>query len=349
MVYRVVGLMSGTSLDGLDLALCEFGFSEGNWNCRIEYAETIQYDNDWKGRLSGLENSTALDYARTDAEFGHFLGRMVNNFLSGNSLHADFIASHGHTIFHQPSAGFTSQIGQGAAIAAETGMTVISGFRDLDVALGGQGAPLVPIGDDLLFGSFSACLNIGGFSNISFRKSGNRIAFDICPANIVLNALARKTGMEFDRDGLMARSGQVDTSLLRELNDLAYYHTAYPKSLGKEWVLQHVYPLLDHSGLTIEDQLATFIQHIATQLGRALSELPGGEMLVTGGGAHNLFLIERLKQQGMMDVIIPDPYLVNYKEALIFAFLGVLRYRGEINCLKSVTGACRNSSAGSIN
>lgn len=348
MVYRVVGMMSGTSLDGLDLALCEFDFSDGNWEYRIETAETIQYDSEWKGRLSGLEDSTALDYARTDAEFGHFLGRMVNGFLSRNSLHADFIASHGHTIFHRPSDGFTSQIGKGAAIAAETGMTVISGFRDHDVALGGQGAPLVPIGDELLFGKYSACLNIGGFSNISFRRSGNRIAFDICPANIVLNALARETGNDYDRDGLMARSGRVDASLLGELNELEYYRKPYPKSLGKEWVLQHVYPLTDHSGLTIEDKLATFTTHIAIQITRALSDIPGGEMLVTGGGAHNIFLTDLLRQQRIANVIIPDHYVVDYKEALIFAFLGVLRYRGEINCLKSVTGASRNSSAGSI-
>ena len=174
MVYRVIGLMSGTSLDGLDLALCEFGFSEDGWKYRIDHAETMPYGRDWKSRLSGLENATAMEFARTDVEFGHFLGRSVNDFLRRNSLHADFIASHGHTIFHQPSSGFTAQIGQGAAIAAETGMTVISGFRDHDVALGGQGAPLVPVGDALLFGNFSACLNIGGFSNISFQKSGDR-------------------------------------------------------------------------------------------------------------------------------------------------------------------------------
>jgi anhydro-N-acetylmuramic acid kinase len=340
--------MSGTSLDGLDLAFCEFHFDGSKYHHRIIEAETIPYTSTWKERLANLENRFAIDYVATDVEYGHFLGLQTRMFLERHRLIPDFIASHGHTIFHQPRNRITSQIGRGACIAAETGLPVVCDFRSLDVALGGQGAPLVPIGDELLFGQFAYCLNIGGFANISFSHEGKRIAFDIAPANIVLNYLVMPVGLDFDRNGEMARSGRVDAALLEQFNAMDFYSYPAPKSLGKEWVLQHIHPLLAQSGLSREDQLATFTEHIAIQTGRSLSGNAEDKILVTGGGAFNCFLMERIRLHTSCTVNIPDELTVNYKEALIFAFLGLLRHRNEINCLSSVTGAVRDSSGGAV-
>lgn len=197
--YNVIGLMSGTSLDGLDIAFCSFEFPEKKWQYHIVQAETVPYPEAWNSRLENLENSSAFEFVKTDIEYGHLLGKLTRDFIQKHQLHPDFIASHGHTIFHQPTLNLTAQIGRVSAIAAETRLTVVGDFRSLDVALGGQGAPLVPIGDRLLFSDYNYCLNLGGFANISFEQDENRLAFDICPANIVLNKLAGKTGKSFDR------------------------------------------------------------------------------------------------------------------------------------------------------
>jgi len=346
--YRVIGLMSGTSLDGLDIACCTFIRIGNSWTYRIECAETTPYPAPWREVLSTLQTSTALDFAAADADYGHLLGTLARTFMEKFSLRPDFIASHGHTIFHQPGLMLTSQIGSGACIAAETGLPVICDFRSLDVALGGQGAPLVPIGDQLLFGSMDFCLNLGGFANISFDNNGSRTAYDICPANIVLNHLAQQAGREFDPGGLIASGGTIDPTLLERLNTLPFYRQSFPKSLGREWVVQHVFPLLSGSGLPVHDLLATFCEHIAIQVAAAAGDKPGTNMLVTGGGAFNDFLVSRIRHHSIPGILIPDPDTVNYKEALIFAFLGLLKWRNEINCLKSVTGATRDSSGGAI-
>lgn len=346
--YRVAGLMSGTSLDGVDIALCYFIEDAGKWSCKIICAETVPYPPEWKSRLQNLPKAGAMELAKTHAAYGHYLGSLVKSFLESNNLKADLVASHGHTIFHQPENGFTCQIGDGAAIASECGKPVVSDFRTLDVACGGQGAPLVPKGDQLLFAEYGMCLNIGGFANISFQSKGHRLAFDICPANIVLNRLSEKLGHPFDMDGHIAASGKIDRTLLQKLNNLDYYGQSPPKSLGREWVEQVIIPLVDENALPFNDILCTVTEHIAFQLAKTINENSGKQVLLTGGGAFNIFLINRLKSYSSAALVIPDPLLINFKEALIFALLGVLRFRGETNCLSDVTGARKNVSGGGI-
>ncbi|MCX6279742.1 MAG: anhydro-N-acetylmuramic acid kinase [Bacteroidetes bacterium] len=348
MKYNVIGLMSGTSLDGLDLAFCEFENVNKQWKYYILNAETIPYSSEWRRRLSTLESASAFEFVAADVEYGHLLGKLTIDFIKKFHLHPDFIASHGHTIFHQPEKKITSQIGRGSAIAAETGLPVICDFRSLDVALGGQGAPLVPIGDQLLFGHIEYCLNLGGFANISFQRGDRRIAFDVSPANIVLNYLARIVGYEYDEDGRLASEGKINRQLYDALNSLAFYHTQPPKSLGKEWVVNSVFPLLNDLQIPVNDLLATFCEHIAIQVALAATGSPSDKLMITGGGALNSFLISRIRHYTKPQIIIPDANTINYKEALIFAFLGVLRWRNEDNCLKSVTGAIRDSSGGAV-
>jgi len=330
--------MSGTSMDGLDLAFCHFRLESGNWSYSVHRAETIPYTAEWLKRLKGLPAASALEYASADHDYGHLLGRLTSEFISRHRIRADFIASHGHTIFHRPEKGFTSQIGNGAAIKAETGLPVICDFRSADVALGGQGAPLVPTGDMLLFHDFDACLNLGGFANISYSRGSQRIAYDICPVNIVLNELAGKNGKPYDINGEMAAMGSVDPSLLRLLNNLPYYTLAPPKSLGREWVIENIFPLLENPALTVEDLLCTFCSHIAFQISQSLGK-PKTKVLVSGGGALNKYLVAQLRSGTKANLVIPDLITINFREAIIFAFLGVLRWRNEYNCLRSVTGA----------
>ena len=346
--YKVIGLMSGTSLDGLDIAYCEFERQQAQWSCQIHYAETIPYPEEWRNRLASLEKGFAHDLAITDIEYGHFVGRLTKTFIDKRNIQPDFIASHGHTIFHRPEKGITWQIGKGSSITAETGLPVVCDFRSLDVALGGQGAPLVPIGDRLLFGDFDFCLNLGGFANISYEENGERIAYDICPVNLVLNYLSRRIGKPFDPSGQMARIGNLSPSLLASLNQLPYYDQLPPKSLGKEWVLSHIFPMLDHSSILLNDQLSTFCEHVAIQIEKSTSGHKRGKILTTGGGAFNEYLIDRIKQLSQHEIILPDENTINFKEALIFAFLGVLRWQKEVNCLRSVTGAGKDNSGGAI-
>jgi len=242
------------------------------------------------------------------------------------------------------------QIGKGSSIASKCRLPVVNDFRSLDVALAGQGAPLVPIGDRLLFSEFDFCLNLGGFANVSYEHAGKRIAYDICPANIVMNALCEKLGKSFDENGDLAKEGMISHYLLNELNLLSFYKIApnTPKSLGKEWVIHSIYPILDLYEVADADILRTFCEHIAFQLAKSLNDKPKGKLLVTGGGAYNSFLMQCIRQQVKHEVVVPDKKTVEFKEALIFAFLGVLRMRNEINCLKSVTGAFADSSSGAI-
>lgn len=346
--YNVIGVMSGTSLDGVDIAFCIFTDDQGIWKYEIVRAETVPYPESWKERLSTLENGSALDLASADSSYGHFLGHLVKDFIERNSLVPDLIASHGHTIFHNPGQQMTLQIGNGAAIAAETGLPVICDFRSLDLALGGQGAPLVPVGDRLLFAGYDYCLNLGGFANISFEDIGKRIAFDICPVNIVLNYLAGKAGYSFDKDGSLGKRGAIIRELLQVLDDLPFYKEKPPRSLGKEWVLANIFPALASFPQNIPDLIATFCEHISVQVSRSAGNDPGSKILVTGGGAFNSFLLERIKKYMIPQIIIPDLLTINFKEALIFAFLGVLRWRNECNSLSSVTGARKNNSGGAI-
>ncbi|MCX6233427.1 MAG: anhydro-N-acetylmuramic acid kinase [Bacteroidetes bacterium] len=346
--YKVIGVMSGTSLDGVDVAYCVFMPKSKKLFYQIVAAETYSYNDEWKQRLSGLAKSSAMTFCQTHTDYGHYLGGIIRSFIHEYHLHPDFIASHGHTIFHQPENRMTVQIGHGAAIAAETGLPVINDFRSLDVAHGGQGAPLVPMGDKFLFKKFNYCLNLGGFANISSDVNGERIAYDICPCNTVLNGLANKTGLPFDRDGQLAKGGLLDKYLLKKLNALPYYSEKPPKSLGMEWVSRHILPLVSHPNKNIPDILRTFTEHIAHQVAKATLTDKDKKIFVTGGGAHNIFLIERITELSHHKILIPDKKIIDYKEALIFAFLGILRMEQQPNCLKSVTGADKNSSGGAL-
>ena len=342
---HIIGLMSGTSLDGLDIAYCQI--DEAGFN--LLAAETYPFPREWVRILSSLEKASAYEYALAHVKLGHLFGRLVNRFRNEHPGPCDAIASHGHTIFHQPNLALTAQIGDGNAIAAETGLPVVYNFRALDVALTGQGAPLVPIGDQILFGDYDACLNLGGIANISYRSDGRRLAFDICPCNMALNRLAARLGLDYDPDGAHARRGTTHTCLLARLDDLLYYSQPAPKSLGKEWFLSQFWPLLEASTLPTADLLATVTSHVALQIARVLRQHHLRSLLVTGGGAFNTYLIELLQQYAPQTAVtIPNPQIVKFKEALIFALLGYLRLHRRVNTLKSVTGARLDSIGGTV-
>lgn len=344
-----IGIMSGTSLDGLDMAYCEFSKEKGKWSFTLSAAKCVSYTPEWCERLATAHGLSGLELTALDVGFGRFIAQQVNDFLLEKGLpQPDIIASHGHTVFHAPEAGYTLQVGGGAQIAAATGVIVINDFRSKDVALGGQGAPLVPVGDALLFGNYAACLNLGGFSNISFDEGGQRVAFDICPVNIVMNPLAEKLGFPFDRDGMLAASGNIVPTLLTQLNEVSVYHSEQRPSLSREWLETEVLPIIP-SALRTVDVLRTFAEHCAQQVAAAMDSLGGvGEVLITGGGVYNRFLMERLRAHTAMAIVVPESSLVEFKEALIFAFLGVLRMRGETNVVRSVTGAVSDSCSGTI-
>ena len=344
---RSIGLMSGTSVDGLDVCCATFDRQGGKWSFTIDCARGYSYPDSLKHQLGvEVQKMSALEFVTFHSAYGRFLGERVNDFMAEFGIWPDIIASHGSTVFHEPEKKVMFQIGDGAAIAAETGIPTVSDFRRLDIMLGGQGAPLVPIGDNLLFGDYHYCLNIGGFSNISFRQGDKRIAFDISPVNYVINRFTRQIGLEMDRDGDIASRGQVHQALLDRLNALDYYARPWPKSLGREWVEKQVFPLLDSCGLPLKDTLRTYYEHCAFQLSRVTE--PGRSLLVTGGGAYNKFLIERMRALSGCEIVIPKPAIIEYKEALIFAFLGVLYMLDEPSCLRSVTGAAKDNIGGML-
>ena len=344
--YSAIGLMSGTSLDGLDICHVKFSKSE-NWNFEILAAETISYDENWKLKLQNTPQLSTEDLLALDKEFGFFLGEKTQEFiLKQNISELDVIASHGHTVFHQPHRKFTLQIGDGRAIKIITNKTVVYDFRSQDVLMGGNGAPLVPIGDELLFSEFDACLNLGGFSNISLKKNEERIAFDISPLNVVLNFFAEKLGKNYDENGDFAKNGNINLAILEQLNALDFYKKQHPKSLGIEFVNAEIFPLLKAE--TPENVLATFTEHIAIQISKVFNENQLKKVLVTGGGAFNAYLIEKLNEKTTSEIIIPDEKIINFKEALIFALMGVLRMNNEANVLCSATGSSANHSSGII-
>ncbi len=346
--YRVIGLMSGSSLDGLDIAFCEFEKYDDTWKYSIIKAQTIPYSKEWKNKLQNAHYLSGYNLIELDIEFGKYMGQEVKEFLQHQKNKIDIISSHGHTIFHNPKDCITFQIGNGAAIASVTNHTTVSNFRILDVALKGQGAPLVPVGDILLFGDYDYCLNLGGFANISFNWYRKRVAFDICPVNIIINNLVVPLGLDFDLDGKEAEKGQVNEKLYRLLNQIPYYKLQHPKSLSREWVEEHFLPTLNKNDIDIHDKIRTVYEHIAYQISKSFSGANTKKILVTGGGAFNKFLVERIQNHTNHKIIIPNNLLVNFKEALVFAFLGVLRLREENNCLSSVTGATHDNTGGTI-
>jgi anhydro-N-acetylmuramic acid kinase len=342
---KILGIMSGTSVDGIDLALCEFSCREGKWNYRLIAAETIPYSDEMRLRLIHCMELHASDLIRLDHEYGKWIGGICVEFMDRSGESADLIASHGHTVFHNPRESYTLQIGNGHDIAVKSKIPVIYDFRNMDIALGGQGAPLVPVGDEFLFQNYRACLNLGGFSNISFSQNDTRIAFDICPVNIALNHLAGKMHMDYDRDGEAGKRGKVLASLFEKLESIPYYHAPPPKSLGKEWFNKNILSLLEIETET-KDILRTFYEHISQRISAVTSDFTNKEILVTGGGANNAFLLELIRKKSSSVFILPDQVLINFKEAIIFGFLGYLRFNGINNSLKSVTGAARDSCGG---
>lgn len=340
--------MSGTSLDGLDLAYCSIiSRQQAAWEFEILCAKTFPYPKDLVYRLREAVHYSEEKLTDLNQHYTQYLAQQIRDFISQNSINElDVVCSHGHTILHQPHRGVTMQIGNLPEIAQLVQQTVVCNFRVQDVAMGGQGAPLVPIGDRLLFSEYDYCLNLGGFSNISKEKHGQRIAYDVCPVNIVLNRLAEKRGASYDAEGQWAAQGKLIPELLQQLNQLEYYHQLPPKSLGLEWVNQHIFPRLLPTAFSVEDLLHTYIEHIAMQLATHFEE--NRQVLVTGGGAYNSYLLQRIRYYKQVDLVVPEKKVVDYKEALVFGLLGVLRLRGEPNCLASVTGAPQDHSSGFI-
>ncbi len=350
--YNVIGIMSGTSLDGLDICYTTFQFKPKNntWSYHIIAADTIELGENLKNKLKTSTESSALDLAFLNNDLGDFIGSSINEFIGKHNINIseiNFIASHGHTIFHQPEKQLTVQIGNGANISALTKLPVICDFRTSDVALKGQGAPLVPIGDQHLFAEYDYCINLGGIANISFKEENNRIAYDICPVNIVLNKLAEILGKGYDENGDFARSGNFNAELLDKLNNASFYKLKTAKSLGIESITKDFFPLIDSASISEQDKLNTFVEHIALQISNCIKQT-GKTILFTGGGTFNQFLLERIAANTQNEIITPSKQLIEFKEALIFGFLGVLRWKQEANCLKSVTAAKHNNIGGCI-
>ena len=349
--YNVIGIMSGTSLDGLDICYCNFELSESNkWTFKIHSATTVKYSSTLIDKLANARTLTGLDLMLLNNELGNFIGKSINQFIVLNNIsknEVNAISSHGHTIFHQPEINLTTQIGNGANISVVTQLPVVCDFRSTDVALNGQGAPLVTIGDRLLFAEYDYCINLGGIANISYSKNNEHIAFDICPVNIVLNKLSKELGYDFDNLGKIAKSGKIDEELLQELNTINYYQLIPPKSLGIEWIEKNMFPISEKKQIPVQDKLRSCVEHIAVQISNSIKD-NDKKILFTGGGTLNSFLIERISSKSNNKIIIPDEKIIEYKEALIFAFLGIMTIRKENNCLKSTTGAKKDSVGGCI-
>lgn len=352
--YSVIGLMSGTSGDGLDVAHCVFR-KEMEWTFEITQTQTIPFPLDLGNSLSKAHLLSSADLAALDISFGGWMGAEVKKFCLQHAIKPQVIASHGHTVFHRPEKKLTTQIGNGYALWQAAGIPVINDFRSLDVMMGGQGAPLVPIGDKLLFREYEACLNLGGIANISFSNQQDSLAFDICPFNLLFNHYASKLGMAYDKDGILAAEGEIIPLLLEDLENLPYYQKSGAKSLAREDIEEIFIPLLEKNSFSIKNILATLSEHFAGRIAQAVlnnESITGqiSQLLVTGGGAYNKNFIEKLseKSAGNFRVILPDKKIIDFKEAMVFAFLGVLRLRNESNCLASVTGASADNCGGTM-
>ncbi|PIA78405.1 anhydro-N-acetylmuramic acid kinase [Gaetbulibacter sp. 4G1] len=346
--YNVIGVMSGTSLDGIDLVYVTFEF-EQTWQFKIIHTETVAYNNYWHEILKNLVSYSLKELQQIDEDYTVYLSNIINNFIEKNNINdVDAICSHGHTALHQPENKLTYQIGNLPNMASLVNNKVVCDFRVQDVEFGGQGAPLVPIGDQLLFSEYNYCINLGGFANISFDHKSKRIAYDICPVNIVLNYYVKQLGFNFDDEGKIASTGTVNNELLEQLNTLDFYKENPPKSLGLEWVNTNIFPLIDSFELDMKNVLRTFVEHVAIQILKVTNGDANASLLITGGGAYNTFLIESIKSRSSNQIVTPSNDIIEFKEAIIFGFLGVLKLRNETNCLQSVTGANKDHSSGKI-
>jgi anhydro-N-acetylmuramic acid kinase len=353
-MYTVIGLMSGTSVDGLDIACCSLWHNDGQWQYEIKVAETIVYDDSFAKKLVDTIHLSATDLLKWHNQYGTWMGQQVADFIQKNKLKVDFVAGHGHTIFHQPNDGLTFQLGSGQHLANACGLQVVADFRTNDVALGGQGAPFVPIGDSLLFRNYDVCLNLGGIANMTCWKNNSTIAYDISPINMLFSYILRNSGMAYDDNGQLASAGCIFDPFLDQLNRLEYYQQPFPKSLGFEWFSAEVMPIVDSQKLSVADQLATAVDHVAEQIAANINKVVAGntnaKVLVTGGGTHNGYFIDTLQQKLSADcqLQVGSELLINFKEALVFALMGVLRMEGKSNCLASVTGAKNDSCSGVV-
>ena len=346
--YHIIGLMSGTSLDGLDICYARYSYTN-NWSFKIINAITVPYNHKWMNILKNLTNKSREEIDIVDFKYTNLLSILILDFIASFEItNIDAISSHGHTVLHKPSKGLTFQIGNLKLLSELTNHTCVCDFRQQDISLGGQGAPLVPVGDNLLFPEFKFCINLGGFCNISFSKSNALLAFDICPFNIGLNYYSKKLGFDFDESGSLSSSGEIIEPLLKRLNSLDYYNLSGPKSLGLEWVLKNVFIDISKYDYNPHDILRTLVEHSAIQISKILNKHGNGTVLLSGGGVKNSFFIDRLYFHSSSEFIIPETLIIDFKEALIFGFLGVLKLRNEINCVMSVTGASRNHSSGKV-
>ena len=350
--FRVVGLMSGTSLDGLDLVDVTIRKnSDKKWDFEINHAKMIEYSNDFRDKLQNAPQLSAPELFELSPRLGRFYADEVTAFLDEYQIDRsaiDFIASHGQTIFHQPKKGYTVQLGNGPELSVQSNLPSVVDFRSKDVALGGNGAPLIPVADYLLFVDYAdSFLNLGGFSNYSFKENDTVLSFDICPVNSVINHIVKECDVVYDKNGLLGRKEKVNTIVLEQLNKLDYYRENGPKSLGWEWVVEYFLPILNQEP-NVYIRLATAYEHIAVQLSQNLNKTGAKNVLITGGGAKNDFLIERVQALYNGNVILPNEQLIDFKEAIGFAFLGVLRWCEQINVWSSVTGAKKDSCSGRI-
>ena len=361
--YYVLGLMSGSSLDGLVIAYCNItwdGDRVTHW--KLLESETLPFSDKWKNRLRELPNQNGLIFAKTNTYFGHYMGGLVNEFIENYRIkELDFIASHGHTIFHDPEHRISIQIGDGAALASQTGYTTICDFRTQDVAMDGEGAPLSPLADRYMFHNYDFYLNIGGIANVSANTGNdNWVAMDCCAANQVLNLLAEELGSEFDNNGSFASRGSVNEKLLGQVSDFSYYSNPYPKSMSNGWIREKIIPLYREAECSSEDKLATACEHIAIEISNSIQDIINKEgfirtsykMLLTGGGVFNNYLVQTIhaycNRSLDIDLLMPDASIINFKEAMLMALLGVLRVEKVPNSMKAITGAKMDTINGAI-
>ena len=343
--YMTLGIMSGTSCDGLDMAFCEFWIDKKGWNYSLKKTITILYSRKWKKKLLNCNKIDSYKLQKLDLDFGNFIAKSIKNFIAKSKIKPTLISSHGHTVFHNPKDKISLQIGNGELIFSKVNIPVVYDFRQLDILMGGQGAPLVPFGEKSLFNNYDYCINIGGILNITHLNKNKTIAYDVCPANLVLNYLSRKLKLEYDKDGIKASKGKLIVELFSKLNALKYYKKKNPKSLDVIFVEKKIIPLLVK--YKVEDMLFTYTEHIAYQLNNSLKK-KNAKILITGGGTFNKYLMQRIKLLNNLNsnFIVPTKNLINFKEALIFGFLGLLKFLNKKNVLKSVTGAKISTSSG---
>jgi len=340
MLY--LGVMSGTSLDGVDLALCRFN-AQNPAKYQILKATTVPYPASWHSALASAYTATGRALTELDRSYGRYVGQLCAAFLADEQIHEPLlICSHGHTVFHAPAERYTLQIGHGPSVKEAAGYPVLSDFRSADVAAGGQGAPLVPIADKDLFSHYGGCLNLGGFANVSFKAGATLRAHDICPCNTLLNEQAGRIGLPYDEGGNLAKKGIAVQSLLTELQQLPIYTDGSPVSLSTETLERHFKPIMSKwAHETPQDLLASLCLHFAWAIARSVELIaPGATILVTGGGAFNSFLLQKIKTQAPHVVWhVPDSNTINFKEALAFAYLGYLYTHKLPGNVPACTGA----------